>query len=357
MPSAKKIQWAQLRVGIMAIVAMAILSVLVFLLTGTKGFFVSKAKLHTYMDDSAALAVGAPVRLNGIIIGDVANVGLSGDKKPRRVVRIDMSVDAGMLRSIPVDSEAAISAENVLGTKFINIKMGQAAETVQDGSELPSKDVSEFEEVVQSGYDVMVAARSLLKRIDGVVSDVESGRGTIGKLIYDEEFYNRLTGTLAETEKVTKAISSGQGTVGRLLYDEGLYNEVRSTVHRLDEVVRNIEEGQGTAGKFIKDPALYDEARQTVAELRRVVEDLNAGKGTAGKLLKDEELHNQIRATLAKIDESIDKINTGQGTLGQLMVNPNLYESLNGVSQELEGLLKDFRTNPKKFLRIKLALF
>jgi phospholipid/cholesterol/gamma-HCH transport system substrate-binding protein len=38
-------------------------------------------------------------------------------------------------------------------------------------------------------------------------------------------------------------------------------------------------------------------------------------------------------------------------------VNPQLYESLNGSSKEMSELLKDFRANPKKFLRIKLGLF
>ena len=94
-----------------------------------------------------------------------------------------------------------------------------------------------------------------------------------------------------------------------------------------------------------------------MAELRRLIEDLNAGKGTAGKLLKDDELHSQIQSTIAKLETTLDKINTGQGTLGQLLVNPSLYESLNGASQEMQGLMKDFRANPKKFLRIKLGLF
>jgi phospholipid/cholesterol/gamma-HCH transport system substrate-binding protein len=327
------------------------------LLTGSKKLFVHKATIYTYMDDSAALAVGAPVRLNGIVIGDVIKVGLSGQSTPRRVVRIDMSVDAGMLGSMPVDSQATISAENVLGTKYINIKKGQSRRTVPSGGEVPSKDVSEFDEVVQSGYDVMVVARNLLKRIDGLVSEIEAGKGTIGKLMVDEQLYNNLTATVSETNKVASAISSGQGTVGRLLYDDALYDEVRAAVQRLDAVLTGVADGQGTAGKLIKDPALYDDARKTVTELRQLVADLNAGKGTAGKLLKDDALHGQIQTTITKLESTLDKINTGQGTLGQLMVNPNLYESLNGASQELQGLMKDFRANPKKFLRIKLGLF
>ena len=357
MPSAKKVRWAQLRVGLMALGAMFLLALMVFLLTGTKGLFVPKSTIYTYMDDSAALAQGAPVRLNGIVIGNVENVGLSGETTPRRIVRIQMLVDAKKAKEIPVDSEAAISAENVLGTKYINIKMGKSRQMVRDGGEVPSKDVSEFDEVVQSGYDVMVAARSLLRRIDGVVSELEAGKGTIGRLMVDDQLYNNLNATVAETQKVAAAISSGQGTVGRLLYDEALYNDIRTTVHRFDEILASVQDGQGTAGRLIKDPALYDDARKTVGELRRLLDDLNAGKGTMGKLLKDDELHRQIQSTVAKLESTIDKLNSGQGTLGQLLVNPSLYESVNGASRELEGLLKDFRSNPKKFLRIKMAIF
>jgi phospholipid/cholesterol/gamma-HCH transport system substrate-binding protein len=336
---------------------MAILAVLISLLTGTRKFFARSATIHTFVSDSAAMGVGAPVRLNGIVIGDVTDIELSGLNDPRRVVRIDLSVAYDWLSSIPVDSEAAISAENVLGTKFINIKMGKSSTAIEDGGELPAMDTTEFDEVVQSGYDVMVAARALVKRIDAMVTDIEAGKGSIGRFLVDEEFYNKLTATVAETQKVTAAINTGQGTVGRLLYDEGLYNDIRTSVHRVDELLTEVQQGQGTAGKFLRDPALYDDARNTVAELRRLVEDLNAGKGTAGKLLKDEEFHRQLQSTLAKLDDTMEKINTGQGTLGQLLVNPNLYESLDGVSRELRGLLQDFRANPKKFLRIKLALF
>ena len=58
-----------------------------------------------------------------------------------------------------------------------------------------------------------------------------------------------------------------------------------------------------------------------------------------------------------RIDVILDKVNAGQGTIGQLLVNQQLYDNLNGTAQEMHGLMKDFRSNPKKFLRIKLSLF
>ena len=76
-----------------------------------------------------------------------------------------------------------------------------------------------------------------------------------------------------------------------------------------------------------------------------------------GKLLKTDEIASmRFKASLARLDTLLDKINSGQGTLGQLLVNPSLYESLDGHARRRRtGLLKDFRANPKKFLRIKLT--
>ena len=357
MPSAQKVGWAQLRVGIMAMVAMAILGVLIFLLTGETKFFSTEEIIYTYMDDSAALAKGAPVRLNGILAGKVKEVVLSGERQPLRIIRISLEIDKKMLAFIPVDSVAAISAENVLGTKYINIKKGQAAVSVQPGAEIKSLDTRAFDEVVQQSYSLLTSLQGIIKRVDTIVGLIEVGQGSIGKLLVDETLYNKILAIVTEGQKITTALTTDKGTIGKLIYDDKLYVDVRGSLARVDSLLADLERGKGTAGKLLKDDALYADTRKSVAEVNKLVADLNAGKGTAGKLLKTEELHDQLKVSIGKVDLLLDKINAGQGTIGQLLVNPQLYDSVNGATRELNGLLKDFRANPKKFLHIKLGLF
>ncbi|MBX9599650.1 MAG: MlaD family protein [Bryobacteraceae bacterium] len=357
MPVEKKAQWARLKVGIMAIVAMIVLGVLVFLLTGRESFWSNKATVYTYMDDSAALAPGSPVRLNGILIGSVEKVGLSGLTQPNRIVRLDLRIAEDYFAQIPVDSVAAIASENALGTKFINIKKGTSQTTVRPGAEIQALDTRDFDDVVQQGYSLLASLQGALKRIDAIIGQVEVGKGTIGKLLVDETLYNQLVSIVGEVRKVAVALSSGQGTAGKLIYDDALYTDIRKSLGRVDGLLEGLQAGEGTAGKLVKDPALYNETRQTIAEVRTLLADLNAGKGSAGRLLKTDELHNQVSGVIRKLDTTMDKLNSGQGTLGQLLVNPAMYDNLNGTTVELQGLLKDFRANPKKFLRIKLALF
>jgi phospholipid/cholesterol/gamma-HCH transport system substrate-binding protein len=341
----------------MAIAAMVILAVLIFLLTGEKNIFARSATVYTYLSDSAALSTGAAVRLNGIYIGKIDRVELSGSSDPNRAVRLVMSVQRDKLAAIPVDSQASITAENVLGTKYINIKKGKSQATVRPGGELPSLDVEEFEDLVRKGYNTLDSVNATLRRIDNIVAQVEAGKGTVGKLLVDEALYNRMLAAVTEVQKITAAVSSGKGTLGRLVYDEALYDRVMASLQRLDTVIQDVQQGQGTMGKLLRDPALYEEARAAIAEFRRVGADLNAGKGTAGKLLKDEAAYRQIQDLLTKLDAMVERVNSGQGTLGQLVVNPQLYESLTGATSELRTLIKDVRANPKKFLRIKLGLF
>ena len=357
MPSQARVRWAQLRVGVMAAVSMIILAVLIFLFTQEKPIWESYAAVYTFLDDSVALAKGAPVRLNGILIGSVSDIGLSGSREPNRIVRVTMKIQRNRLKDIPIDSVANISAENVLGTKFINIGMGRSKVTVQPDGEVRSEPSPEIQDLVKKGFGIFDAAQAILGRIDKIVSLVESGQGSIGKFLVDEEFYNRLVQTVAEMQKVAQTVSAGKGTVGRLLYDESLYTEAQKTLARLDQVIQDLQAGQGTAGQLLKNPDLYKEAQASIAQVRQLLDNLNAGQGTAGKLLKDEAAYRQIQSVLGQVDTALGRMNAGQGTMGQLLVNPQLYDSINGLSIELRGLVKDMRANPKKFLRIKFGIF
>ncbi len=336
---------------------MAILAVLIFLITGSTNIFESNVTIYTFMGDAAALTTAAPVNLDGIPVGKVKTIRLSGSKDPMRLVRIDMQVPEHTLKDIPSDSLASISAANVLGTKYINIKSGKSATTVGAGQELPSVATGEFEDLVQEGFGVLTSVQDTVKRVDNIVGLVESGKGSIGKLLVDETLYNNLLAILAQVKQLADALNSDKGTFGKLIYDPELYNQVHGSLNRLDAMLQQLQAGQGSAGKFLKDPALYDEAQQTVAGVHKLVDDLNAGKGTAGQLLKNEDLSNQLKATVSKIDSIIDKVNSGQGTIGQLLVNQQLYDNLNGATRELHLFMKDFRANPRKFLRIKLSIF
>jgi len=352
-----KLRWSQLKIGVVAITAMFILGGLIFLLTSTKGILHHNALLRTYMDDASGIADGSPVRLNGLTVGYLEGLRLTNARERNRTVEFDMRVEPRFLNQIPIDSVAGITAANLLGDKFINITKGRSPQHVDEGAELIAVQVQDIPELMAQSAKLLQTLQTIVTRLDNLLAGVEAGKGNIGKLLKDEELYNRLNGVAFEGQKLLSDVRTGNGTISKLIYDDALYQEVRAPLKRIDAILADMQAGQGTAGKLLKDPALYDDARQTMAEIHSLVADLNAGKGTAGKLLKDDELHRRLNELVAKLNTTVDKIQAGQGTIGQLVVNPQLYDSLNSATRELQQLTNDVRANPKKFLTIRLVLF
>jgi len=355
MPDRSKIRWSQLKVGIVALAAMAIAVTLIFLLTSSKGVFQHNVPLRTYMDDASAMQEGTPVRLNGITIGYVDGLRLTNN--PKLPVEFTMMVEDKSLAQIPVDSQTSIAAANLLGDKFINITRGMAKETVKPGAVLASVQAQDIPQLMNQMAGLLQSFQGIVARVDNLLAGVEQGKGNLGLLLKDRELYDRLNSIASEGQQLLSDVRTGKGTLSKLVYDDELYNDVRAPIKRIDAMLADLQNGQGTAGKLLKDPALFNDTTQLLNEMKALIADLNAGKGTAGALLKNDDLHKRLDTLLTRLNTTLDKVDSGQGTIGQLMVNPQLYQELNQATAEFQGLAKDLRTNPKKFLRIKLALF
>jgi len=358
MPDRSKIRWSQLRVGVIAITAFAILFVMVFLLTSTKGgIFKHNAVLWTYMDDASGLSDGTQVRLNGIVVGYLDGLILTPSRDPKRAVGFEMKVKPEFLSQIPVDSVVGIGAANLLGDKFLNITKGQSQEHVKDGAELRPLESQDIPELLKQMATLLTTFQTSVNRVDNLLAGVEAGKGNLGKLLKDEELYNTINSITAEGKKLLTDIRTGNGTLSKLIYDDKLYQEVRAPLQRVDAILADVQAGQGSVGKALKDPALFDEAKQTIADLDKLLADVNGGKGSVGKALKDDELYRQAVTLVNRLDGTFQKLSAGQGTLGQLLVNPQLYDTLNSTTAEAQSLVKDIRANPKKFLSITLKIF
>jgi phospholipid/cholesterol/gamma-HCH transport system substrate-binding protein len=338
-------------------IATIILFVLVFLLTSSKGIFRQYATLRTYMDDASGLADGTAVRLNGISVGYLDKLHLTGSRDPKRTVEFDMKVQTSFLPEIPVDSHVGVAAANLLGDKFLNITKGQTQQHVLDGQELAALQTQDIPEMMGQMSNVLDSLQRIVGRADGLLAGVEAGHGNLGLFLKDEELYRRLNAIFTQGQQLLADIKTGHGTFSRLLYDDTLYTDLDKPIKRIDAMLADLQAGQGTAGKLLKDTQLFDDAHQTLNDINQLIAEINSGKGTAGHLLKDPALGQRLDELVAKFNVTVDKINSGQGTVGQLMSNPQLYDALTGTTREFQSLAKDIRANPKKFLSIRLMLF
>lgn len=359
MPSQKQLQWSQLRVGLTVIFASLVLGLLLFLMSGTGGIFTHRMMLVSFFDNAGGLRVGAPVRLSGVDIGNVVGLRIVPDKEKQMTpVEVIMKVSMKYSFNLRRDSVTSLDTAGVLGETYIDINSAQAVgPPAQDGDTLPTSVHPDFNEVVRSSQSTLQNMDALLKRADRILAFAESGKGSLGKLIYDPKLYDQLSQTISEFNSVVDEIAKGGGSLGHLINSDDAYNKFLATLDKMNGVIDDLQAGKGTAGKFLKDPSLYNNANETIANLKEVSADLNAGKGPAGKLLKDEELAKKIDTTMTKLAALTSDLEAGNGTAGKLFKDETLYNNINHVLEETQGLIKAIRENPKKYLSIKLHIF
>jgi len=355
-PSQKQLKWSQLRVGLTVVFASITLAVLIFLMSGT-GFLTRKIVLKSYFDNSGGLRVGAPVRLEGVDIGNVTAIRLVPGH-PTTPVEITMKVSTKYSFNLRKDSVTSLATAGVLGEVYIDIEstFAKGPEAV-DGDTLATRDTPQIQDVVRASQSTLQNMDALLKRLDRIVAFVESGQGSIGKVIYDPGLHDRLNATVGEFKGLVDEIQSGKGSIGPLLTSDEAYKKVMAAVDKVNAMIDELQQGKGTAGKFLKDPTLYDNANKTIANVKQLTDDINAGKGTFGKLTHDEELAAKLQAIMNNLAELTTRLEKGEGTAGMLFKDPALYNNSNQMLVETRELVKSIRENPKKYLTFHVKVF
>lgn len=337
MPSAERVQWARVRVVAVSLVSFVILAILLYLLTGGM-LFKEKANLYLYIPDASGLTQGSPVEVDGITVGKVSGIALSGSRDPQRTVRVTVAVDRDTLASIPPDSWAQLSVESPVGDKYVDItSVGfgpRRADTEIIYREQPdvfkSLDLEQFEQQ--------------LREMDAILADIESGRSRVGQFVLGTQMYDDLRKRFTQVEQDIRTAARTTSTVGQALYSDVLYRQIMAPLVGLDAALARLQSGQGDAGRFFRDAAQYQEARSLIADLGRTVSAMGASP-----LLQSDELYNQVNRGLAS---AIDAV--AQANRIPMLQNSLDYDNLNGWSRDFAAQLRDFREHPEKYLVVKV---
>ena len=180
MPSRKEIQWSQLRVGALVLLATAVLVGLIFLMSGTTGgLFSRKIDLRCYFRNAAGLKDGAPVSLQGVTIGNVQHVRIVPDRTPTSV-EVTMKVDHKYLKDLHIDSTAAIAQAGVLGDSFVDIDSTHAVGPPPvNNAELQSSDIPGIQDVIRTSQVSIEEANRLIRKIQVLTDTLNTNRGTL----------------------------------------------------------------------------------------------------------------------------------------------------------------------------------
>jgi phospholipid/cholesterol/gamma-HCH transport system substrate-binding protein len=357
-PSRKEIQWSQLRVGVLVLVGVGVLVFLIFLMSGsTGGLFAPKLTLRSYFSNASGIKNGAPVTLEGVTIGNVMRIRVVPERNPAPV-EVTMRIGGEYLRDLHVNSTTSIAQAGVLGDSFVDIDSTRASgPPPANNAELRATQAPNIQTVISSSQDSIDQITNLLHKLGILIDTINSGKGTVGKLINDPTMADKIERITDHLEKISGQISNGNGTLGKLINDDTLYNKATASIDNVNQITASLNQGHGSAGKLLKDEALYDNLNSTVSHANKIMADIDGGKGSIGKLAKDPQFAKKLDDTITRLDSILTTVDEGKGTIGQLMQNRSAYDHLDATMDQAQQLLKAIRQDPKKYFIIRLKVF
>lgn len=380
MPQNNPARLSELRVGLLVLLALAILVLVIFAVSGDLKIpgFGKTTIIRTEMPTVDGLRKGAEVRLSGKKIGSVKSINFSSQipttpEAPNNVeivMEIDGKLDGrAAIERIRSDSIATLKTAGVLGDNVIDITPGTMnGKAINNGDKISSQAQKSVGDILNGTNEAIKNFRDISDDVKVITGRLREGEGAAGRLLKDETLYVDLDRTVRQAETLLSQVREGDGTISRLIKDPVLYNQVTETVNQLrgisNDINAQLSTGKGTIGKLLKDEALYNNANALIAKadqisarLDRTMEKVERGEGNLGKLVNDEKLYADARQTVETLKGIAERLEKGEGTAGMLLKDDKLYNNVNTLSAEITKLIYDFRQNPKKYLSVKVTIF
>lgn len=353
--------------------------------TGEKGY-----NVYVSLDTAQGLVKNSTAKTAGVEIGRITDISLT-DKKAKLTINLPhhiklrkdakayvkmesllgekfLEIDPGSISAPeikpgeeiqqgapPPDMDKLIGQLNSIASdiKSITLPISEAIGG-KDGKESIKSIVDNIREASTSFNHIM---KNNDDKIDRIMTNMEKFTRDLPAISKDTR------NLVANLNDISKKVETGEGTIGKLVNDDAIYREAkdaitiaRETLDTVSKISKKIEEGEGTLGKLITDANAYDKMMDTLTDLKatftnakdvlnnlnRMAEDIRAGKGSLGKLMTDDSFYEQTKATMESLNKIADRIEKGEGTLGKLINDETLYteakKALKGITKSTEGI-------------------
>jgi len=346
MPRTRSLAWSELKIGVLGIAALVIAVVTVVLLMGGKGFWWQRYSLKTRFPNVAGLKSGSPVRVAGVEVGSVTDVALNGDQ-----VDVTFDVNQEFQRQITDRSVARLGSVSLLGGSAIDITASSTGTPIPNGGFVPTG------KAAAALSDITDSAAQGIDDLSALIKDLREGKGTVGKLLTDDELFKQLNQFVDSANLLTTEIKSGKGTMGRLVSDPKTVDTLNAALKNVEDMTAKLNSGQGSIAKLLNDDAFSKSLTDATGNVNALIVKMNSGEGTVGKLVTDPALFNKLNTVSQRLDELVANLNTGQGTMGRLLKDQQLYENMNQVTVRLNTLLDEIIKDPRKYLTVRVSIF
>jgi len=211
----------KIRLGLFVAGGLALFMLAVFIIGKQKNLFNPVFKLTTTFYNVSGLQVGNNVRFSGINVGIVDNIRIINDS----TVKVDMLIKKDVWKFIKSDCQMAIGSEGLIGDKLLVISQGSSdAPLAKEGQNLESTEPVETDAIMKSLRTTGENAEVITKQLAEIMTKINKGDGTLGRLIQDKTMAENLNKTMVNLKESSRGLDENMTAVKHNFLFKGYFD-------------------------------------------------------------------------------------------------------------------------------------
>ena len=284
-------------VGIFVVGGLLLFTLGLFMIGDRQMLFAEKVIVYTEFRKITGLQPGAIVRVSGAKAGAITEILPPTTPSEKFRVKFDVAEDLHQL--VRTDSIASIETEGLVGGSFLAISTGtDAAPRVAAEATIAGKEPFDIAELMQQMGDTITKVN---KTFDDMKGDVENTVMAIGDTVDNANtLLVDVSGDLkkmaasgavlaSDAQQIAEAIRSGKGTIGKLVNDDELHVRATAIATQAEEIAVN--------------------ARQVIENARQTIEGFQSKDGPVqGMSASVKQTMDDARTAMAAFAENMEAL-------------------------------------------------
>lgn len=353
----------ELKAGLFVIVSTTLVATLILVMGKEHQIFASQSPFYSQFADVKGLSSGAPVRLGGISIGRVDEVGFSSDENDPSV-HVRLLINDSYLDRVREDSVATIDTQGLLGDRFISLSSGSSGASLAPGSVIQSAVLADLDQVLLRAQQAVENTAQITEQINTSLTGLSP------------DTFQNIASASQSIADLARAVKSEKGFLHRLIYSEKegeqLIRSLATTSSDISALINEARHGNGLIHSLLYSKTGDATVQQILATLRDIsdaskgVSSVASAASSENGLLHDvlytpvkpgsvanriEEVLTALAAVASNLQSTSNALAYGSGSLGALIIDPTLYDNLVEVTGDAKRsflLRQAIRTSLKK---------
>jgi phospholipid/cholesterol/gamma-HCH transport system substrate-binding protein len=211
----------KIKLGLFILGGIVLFAAVLFVIGKKNNLFTPVFTLSAAFSNVSGLQIGNNIRFSGITIGTVDDITIVNDS----TVKVAMVLKNSVRKFIKTDSKAIIASDGIIGDKLVIISQGSSESAiVKEGQLLESEEPIETAEIIASLQITAANAEVITEQLAEVMIKVNSGNGTLGRLIQDPTIANNLSQTMQNMKTSSQGLTENMEAAKESFLLKGYFN-------------------------------------------------------------------------------------------------------------------------------------